>query len=101
LTKPGKKVNISRIPSSISLRPSKKVLEKYKFYKGKDKIIDNQANTQSSYSYVQTSKINIKDIMKIKDNFPNLSVRKIKKVYKVLNMPKNEKSRLNIITKSP
>ena len=101
MTKPGKKVNISRIPSSISLRPSKKVLEKYKFYKGNNKIIDNQANTQSSHSYVQTSKINIKDIMKIKDNFLNLSVRKIKKVHKVLNMPKNEKSRLNIMTKSP
>ena len=41
LTKPGKKVDIFRASLSISLRPSKKVLEKFKFYKGKGQIINN------------------------------------------------------------
>lgn len=36
-TNPEKKANISRIPSSIPPRLSKKVLEKSKFYKGKGK----------------------------------------------------------------
>jgi len=75
------------------------VLEKFKFYKGKDKTINNQANTQSSHSYAQVSKINIKDIMKIKDNFSNLSAKKIEEVHKFLNMPKNKKPRLNMTMK--
>jgi len=97
LTKPGKKADISRVSSPISLRSSKKVLEKSKFYKDKDKTINNQTNTQSSHSCVQVSKINIKNIIKIRNNFLNFSAKKIEEVYKVLNMPKNNKPRLNMI----
>ena len=75
------------------------MLQKSKFYKGKDKTINNQANTQSSHSYAQMFKINIKDIIKIKYNFPNLSAKKIEEVHKVLNIPKNNKPRLNMIMK--
>ena len=42
---------------------------------------------------------NIKNIVKIKEIFPNISVKKIKKVQKMLNKPKKDKPRLNIITK--
>jgi len=42
---------------------------------------------------------NIKNIVKIKEIFPNISVKKIKEVQKMLNKPKKDKPRLNIITK--
>ena len=48
---PSKKANISKVPSLIPLRPSKKVLEKSKFYKGKEKTNNTQTSTQSSYLY--------------------------------------------------
>ena len=38
--KPGEKADISRIPPPIPLRLSKKVLEKYKYYKGKGVTIN-------------------------------------------------------------
>jgi len=37
IAKSGKKANIFRISPLISLRPSKRMLEKSKFYKGKEK----------------------------------------------------------------
>jgi len=45
-------------------------------------------------------KSNVKDIVKIKKNFPNLSIKKVKEIYKVLNMPRKNKHRINMITKS-
>lgn len=98
-TNPEKKANISRIPSSIPPRLSKKVLEKSKFYKGKGKTSESQNNIQNRCSYAQVFKSNIKYIVEIKDNFPNLSAKKIKEVYKVLNEPKKDKPRLNITIK--
>lgn len=41
----------------------------------------------------------MKDIMKIKENFPNLSTKKIKKVHKILIELKKDKLKLNITTK--
>jgi len=99
LTNPTKKANISKISPLISPKPSKKVLERSKFYKGKDKTGESQNNAQNGCFYAQASKSNIKDIIKIKDNFPNLLAKKIEEVYKVLNEPKKDKLRLNIITK--
>jgi len=49
--KPGKKADISRIPPSIPLRLSKKFLEKSKYYKGKGKSTDIQANSQKGCLY--------------------------------------------------
>lgn len=55
--------------------------------------------TQSSYPYAQASKTNIKNIIKIKDNFPKLSTKKIKEIHKVFNKFKKNKPRFNIMTK--
>ena len=46
--KQNKTLTVSRIPFSILLRPSKKILEKSKFYKGKEK----QDNKMKGQSYV-------------------------------------------------
>lgn len=88
LVNSGKPANISRIPFSISLRPSKEILVKSKFYKGKGKAGVTSKKTPKEYSDAQVSKSNIKKIINIKNNFPNLSAKKIEKVYKVLNKPK-------------
>jgi len=47
----GKKTDVSRAPSSIFLRLSKKFLENSKFYKDKSKDNAFQVNTQSGHSY--------------------------------------------------
>ena len=82
---------------SVTPRPSKSILTKFKFYK---------TNSPSSISskpigwfYTQASKKNIKDIVKIKENFLNLSAQKVEKVYKILNNSKKNKPKLNITAK--
>jgi len=77
---PGKLANISRIPSSIPLRSSKKVLEKSKFYKLKASFfIFLSSFSSKEHSYAQVSQNNIKDIVKIKDNFPICQPKRLKK----------------------
>jgi len=73
-------------------------LEKSKFYKAK--IFSSSILVQSAQSYIQASKYNIKDIVKIKENFSKLFIKKIEEVHKVLNNIKKEKPKLNITTKS-
>jgi len=48
------------------------MLEESKYYKGKGKTTNIQANSQKCYLYTQAFKNNVKDIVKIKENFPNL-----------------------------
>ena len=55
---------------------------------------------QSTWYYTQVLKYNIKDIIKIKKNFPKLSIENIEEVHKVLNNMKKKKLKLNMITKS-
>ena len=88
MSKLTKEVNISRIPPLIPLRLSKKVLEKFKFYKGKDKASESQSKVPKEYSYAQASKSTINDIVKIKDNFSNLSAKKIEEIHNILTKPK-------------
>ena len=83
-----KQVNISKIPPPILVRPSKKVLEKFKFYKAKTTFTS--TFTQSNKLYIQVFKNNIKDIIKIKENFPNLLAKKVEKIHKVLNNSKKD-----------
>ena len=94
LSKSGIKADVSRISPPIPPRPSKKFLEKSKFYKGKEKADNSQSGTQSGCSYAQASRMNIKNIMMIKNNFPNLSTKKIEEDHKVLNETKKNKPRL-------
>jgi len=72
-----KQANISRIPLPISLRPSKSILAKSKYYK---KIQFFKLKTQS---FIQATKSNIKNILKIKDVFLRLSSNKIIKIHNV------------------
>ena len=93
-----KQANISRIPLSISPKPSKNILAKSKFYK-KNQILT--LNFQlNKYLYTQASKSNVKDIVKIKNIFPKLSANKVSEIHKVINnSSQKDKPRLNITTK--
>lgn len=87
LDKQDKTLNLSRISPSIFLRPSKKFLEKLKFYKSKENQDvkgkgkqDKKLEKTNGQLYAQVSLSNIKKIININDNFPNLSSKKIQEV---------------------
>ena len=44
---------------------------------------------------------NIKEILKIKENFPSLSTKKIKEIHKTINEPRKDKLKVNMTTKEP
>ena len=77
-------------------------MEKSKFFKGKNNKINYKKNVQKEQSYIQVLVSNINKIMKIKNFFPKLFLKKIEKIHKIVN-EKNEKSKpiINIITKEP
>ena len=50
---------------------------------------------------MQASSSNIKEILKIKENFSNLSPKKIEKIHKSMNKLRKERPRINMIIKSP
>jgi len=76
---PSKKADISRISSSIPLRPSKKILTMLRYYKDKGKNLVKQVNTQNGQSYAQVFLANIKNIVKIKKYFQTSQLRRSKR----------------------
>ena len=44
---------------------------------------------------------NIKEILKIKENFPSLSTKKIEEIHKTINEPRKDKLKFNMTTKEP
>jgi len=95
---PSKKADISRISSSIPLRPSKKILTMLRYYKDKGKNLVKQVNTQNGQSYAQVFLANIKNIVKIKKYFQTSQLRRSKR-YRRWSMKK--KPRFNMMTKGP
>ena len=78
-----KKTDISRILPPISLRPSKNVLVKSKFY---NKNLSLSLNSKPNIKlYPQASKGDIIEIIKIKEVFLKLSSNKFLKVHNVIN----------------
>jgi len=92
-----KQANVSKVSLLVLPRPSKIILAKSKYYKKKPSF--SLSPTNNSQLYVQVSKNYIKDIVKIKENFLNLSAKKIKEVHKILNNNKKNKPMINMITK--
>jgi len=95
----GKKVEISRIPPPILPRLCKNILEKSKFFKDKNPVIN--FNNKNRHSYTQVLFPNIKEILKIKDSFPNISSKKIEEIHNTINDPSKVKLRINMTTKGP
>ena len=83
LTK-SKQADISRISPLIPSRPNKSILARSKYFK-KIQSSNFQSSSSNNCSYVQASKGNIKEIIKIKDTFLKLSSNKIIEIYDITN----------------
>jgi len=99
INNPGKCAKISRIPSPVLSKLSKEVLSKSKIFNKKDKKPVKNSNTKKGQLYVQASLSNIKEILKIKENFLSLSTKKIEEIYKIINKPRKNKPKFNMTTK--
>ena len=62
-------------------------------------MLAKNTNTWNRWLYTQAFSFNIREIIKIKENFPELLCKKIKEVHKFINEPRKEKPRINIISK--
>jgi len=74
-----KVAEIVKLPPPISAHPFKEVLEKSKFFsKEKKKVTVNKVLQNKSYTQVVGPSIS--EILKLKENYPNLPAKKIENV---------------------
>lgn len=94
-----KQAEVIKLLLSILTRPSKKVLQKSKFFE-KDNIAKGSAKPKNKQSYTQALAPKVNDILKLKENFLNLLAKKIENIYRIINDFKQIKPRINMTTKS-
>ena len=70
-----KQAEIVQISSSIPFRLSKKILEKYKFFKKKSINSKENTNLKDRQLYVQTTFSKVRKILKLIENFSSLSAK--------------------------
>jgi len=97
----GKHVEVVKVHSPILPRPSKETLEKLKFHKKKNIKSRDTTNSNDRWSYTQASTPKVNEILKLKENFSNLSNKKIKSIHNTINDSGKIKPRINITTKEP
>jgi len=51
------------------------------------------------HTYIQALTVNVKDILKLKENFPNLLAKKIENIHNIINKTNKPKSHINMTTK--
>jgi len=100
---PIKLANFSKLPPPLlPPRPLKKVLAKSKFHGKNAPDISKKLTESSKLLYAQISSKNINNILKIKENFPELSNKKIKEINKtIFNNKDKPQPRINMTTKGP
>ena len=91
-----KKTNIFRVSPLISLRSSKSILVKSKFFKKNTPVNSNLQNNKQLYT--QMFKSNIKKIFKIKDTFSKLFLNKVSKI--ISKSSQKGKLKINMMTKN-
>jgi len=72
--------------------------------KSNNKPINDKSNNSSpkpACTYIQASFTNIQNILKLKENFPKLSDKKLKEIHKMVHNSNTPKLRLNMTTKVP
>ena len=74
-------------------------MAKSKYHQSKDTKPIEKNNSRNKKSWTQALSANIKKVLKIKNLFPELSLKKIEKIYKTINKSKKKKPYLNITTK--
>ena len=95
-----KLVNFLSIPPlSIPPKPTKEQLSKSKFHGKNRSRTQSQVGNKVKLTYAQVLFTNIKEILKNKDNFSNLSIENIEEINKIINDPKITKLCFNMTTK--
>ena len=95
-----KLANIERLPSPIPAKFSKEIKVVFKYFK----VLNTpQAKKNLEKMYAQASKSisNTKEVLKIKNTFPSLQVKKIKNIQKIINSGSKSKLCINMTTKGP
>ena len=97
---------ISPVPLPIPAKTQKEVNEILKYFKKNSNPQQKKSYTNATLASTQqespVSKNTVKETLKIKKTFPNLSNNKIKQVQKVINGPNNKtKLRIAMTTKGP
>ena len=82
----------------IPAKTSKEINEISKFFKRNSQPKDKSDN-RKLYAQALASSTNIKEILKIKETFPNLHARKIENIQKVINNNGKPKPKLNMTMK--
>jgi len=93
-----KAAEIVKLSPPIPAYLSKEVLEKSKFFsKEKKPITMAKMNTRQSYTQVTNPKVT--DILKLKEDYPNLLAKKIENIYKIINNADKSKPYIKMTTK--
>jgi len=92
--------SISRLPLPIPAKLPKEVKDITKFFK-KIENLKEKESTKKSYVQASFSGNITRNVLKIKEAFPNLQGNKIKNIQKIINGDDKPKLRLNMTTKGP
>ena len=93
-----KPASFVKIPPLIPVKTSNEVNEISKFFKKNSQPKDKSDN-RKLYAQALASYTNIKEILKIKETFPNLHAKKIENIQKVINDNGKPKPKLNMTIK--
>jgi len=94
-----KQVEVVKLSSPIPTKLLKKVLEKLKFFNKKGKKANKPEKPRKLYTQVLAPSVG--KILKLKENFPSLSAKKIKNIHRTINNSRKSKPKINMITKDP
>ena len=95
-----KAVEIIKLPPPIPAHPSKEVLKKSKFFsKEKEPMTMNKAPQKKSYAQVIGPSVS--EILKLRENYPNLLTKKIENIQKIINNSGKSKPYIKMTTRGP
>ena len=99
---PLKPVKFTNIPPPASLpRATNEGGSKSKSANKSAKEKPTNLSPKLTRTYAQASSANIRDILKLKENFPKLSDKKIEEIHKTVNNSNTAKPKINMTTKGP
>ena len=76
-------------------------MKRSNFFQKKGKNSKEDTNINGRHLYAQASTPKVKENLKLKENFPNLSLKKIQDIHNIINDSGKVKPRINITTKGP
>lgn len=92
---------VSSLPSPIPVKSTKEVNKISKYFK-KQQPSNNKQKSYTQISAKQSNPTNItREMLKIKETFPNLQNKKIKVIQKIISSQGKPKLKINMTTKDP